>query len=139
MSARPYGSIPPPAHVEDVAELQQIVRAQHERMVIAQGDIRELKDLARRLNKKYETEQKRLRQLQEDIVLANARARNISLQNEDMRQRLQHIEAYSVEQRHVHTVQLKSTSESIAVALFGAAAIAGMLLLMLYAVTAKVG
>lgn len=133
----PYGS--PPPLPDDSAGLRQLVLAHREQMLVAQGDITELKDLARRLNMKYETEQKRLRQLQEDIVLANARARNITLQNEDMRQRLQHIEAYGIEQRHVHTVQLKPTTESIAVALFGAAAIAAMLLLMLYAVTATVG
>jgi len=131
----PYGSppIPKPLPTDTVA-LQKMVLAQRQEMQVAKGDITELKDLARRLNTKYETEQKRLRQLQENIVLSNANAQNIVVQNEDLRQRLQHIEAHGIEQRHVHSVRVKPSSESIGVAVFGIATIFGMFVLMLYAV-----
>lgn len=135
----PYGSALPPREIEDVATLQQIVRIQAEQMQVAQRDITELKDLARRLNTKYETEQKRMRQFQEAIVLANAQARNLVFQNEDMRQRLQQIESHGVERRHVHTVRLRQPPEGVAVTVVGMVAIAGMFLMLLYAVVATVG
>ncbi|MBZ0134891.1 MAG: hypothetical protein K8I27_00795 [Planctomycetes bacterium] len=138
MKTVPYGSVPPPKAVEDVATLQQIVRVQSEQMQVAQRDITELKDLARRLNTKYETEQKRMRQFQETILLANAQARNLVFQNEDVRQRLQQIESHGIEQRHVHTVRLKQPPEGVAVTVIGIVAILGMFLMLLYAVAATI-
>jgi len=128
MNPVPYGSVPLRTD-EDVSALQRIVRAQHR-------DITELKDLARRLNAKYESEQKRMRQFQEAIVLANAQARNLLFQNEEMRQRLQQIESHGVEQRHLHVVQLRQPPEGVAITWVGMAAIVGMFLMLLYAVAA---
>ena len=135
----PYGSALPPKDIHDVTALRKIVRVQSEQMQVAQRDISELKDLARRLNTKYETEQKRMRQFQEAIVLANAQARNLVFQNEDMRERLQHIEAFGVEQRHVHTVRYKAPPEGAAVAYVGILAIIGMFLMLLYTVATTLG
>jgi chromosome segregation ATPase len=139
MQIIPYGSPPPPRPLPtDVSTLQQIVLSQQDQMEVARGDITRLKDLARRLNTKFETEQKRLRQVQEQIVLANAHARNLSLQNEDMRERMWQLEAHGVEQRHVHTVRLKQPPEGMAVIIVGIAAIIGMFALLLYAIAQTV-
>ncbi len=138
MNAIPYGS-PPPKPGGDAGSLQQVVLAQRRELHATQGDITELKELARRLNTKYETEQKRLRQLQEDIVNANARSRNVMLQNEDLRQKVQHIEAHGVEQRHVHTVRVRPGPDGVIVAAFGLLVIAGMLAAILYAVAVTAG
>lgn len=134
----PYGS-PPPPRPHDPADMQQIMLAQRREMQEAKGDITELKDLARRLNTKYETEQKRLRQLQEDIVNANVQSRNVMLQNEDLRQKVQHIEAHGVEQRHVHTVRVRPGPDGTIVAIFGLLIIAGMFAAILYAVAVTAG
>jgi predicted nuclease with TOPRIM domain len=135
MKPIPYGSSPPPRPLpENVGELQQIVHQQREQMQAAQADITELKDLARRLNAKYETEQKRMRQLQENLLLSNAQARNLIIQNEDVRQRLMQLEVNGIEQRHVHVLRHQESTEGKVVAAFGLIAIAGMFLMMLYAV-----
>ena len=134
----PYGSALPPKDIHDVTALRKIVRVQSEQMRVAQRDITDLKDLARRLNTKYETEQKRMRQFQEAIVLANAQARNLVFQNEDMRERLQQIECHGIEQRHTYTVRLKQPPEGVAITVVGIVAILGMFLMLLYAVVATV-
>jgi predicted nuclease with TOPRIM domain len=134
MSTAPYGSPPPSKPLPaDTATLQMMVMEQRRRMEVARRDITELKDLAKRLNTKYESEQRRMRQLHEAVTLSNANARNLAFQNEDLRERLQHIEAHGVTLRHEYKVRKVLSAEERMIVWLGAAVVVGMGLTLLWA------
>lgn len=122
----PYGSKP-----QEPSEIE-ILKMQIE---ISKRDIFDLKDLARRINIKFEAEQKRTRQLQEDIMLSNANLRNTIFQNEDLRERLQHIEAFGIEQRHIHVIRHQASPDEKVIITIGILAITIMMIAFLYAIT----
>lgn len=131
----PYGSKPEPKKSnKDIDTLRELVEFQRFHLDIARRDVTDLKSLASSLNTKLRNEMKRSRVLQEEVVLANANIRNVIMQNEDLRQTINHIKAHGIEKRHIHTVKNEPSSIESAIAMVGIAAIAGMFIFMVFAV-----